>query len=1146
MKNLKFINTHVHSTYSVMDAIGYPEEYIDYALSREADAICFTEHGNCNSYPHYFLKTEELNKRGVKFKSIPGLEAYFIESLKDWNKLYQADYEKRKAGYKGNTVIADTLVYEEEGAKKKIEENPIRRRNHLVLLAKHQKGTENLFSLVSRSYKEGFYGYPRIDFDFLKQYSDGLVCLTGCLAGPFASRIIKADEQGLSFDEIQNLLLTLTDQFVDIFDKDHFYYEIQFNKLPQQHLVNKHLITLSKRTGIKLVATNDAHYPEPQLWKERELYRKLSPKFSSIAKKDGCLLYLPNSVDALECELYPKDGNATFEAYKHYSKDYDFYDDETVIQSIENSWHIANDIIGDITYDRTIKLPASQIKDVDEFTQLAQLCIEKLKEKKLNTKQEYVERLKHELKIIKDKNFERYFLTLYKGVKHAKKHMLVGPGRGSGSGSLINYLLNITQIDPIRFNLIFERFVNSSRNEYPDIDLDFEDKEYITRLMREVFGDDNVISISNYNKLQLRSLIKDISKFYDVSFQDVNKVTRVMDKEVRDRVLKRGDDKNLFELTLENATEHSPSFQKFIEEYPHIGTHINILYKNIRSISKHAGGLIIADGLDSKMPIIISKGERQSPWTEGVTQKHLDKFGFLKFDCLALLTLRVIRMCIENILVKQDKELTFDNVYDFYYKYLHPDSADLKDQKVFENVWWQEKYPNIFQFTERGAQKFGTKFKPTSVEDISSITSIFRPGPLASDVHKTILAKRAGKISITFDHPAIEECLKDTSGEMIYQEQIMALAHKLAGMSLSDCDTLRKVILKRVFTTKDSSQSKREELKIQFIDGCVANNYPLEKAQALFKQIENAAGYLFNRSHSIAYSIISYQCAWLFTHYEEEWLRAYLSNKDGDDKKAKVISEIKSYGYKFKKPDINLSSDSWHIDGKNIYFSLNAIKGMGKAAIRNIVKYKPYETINDIIFNKEKAINKKSLETLTKIGALDSVNIIGEGKAFKHYKHFYDIVIENLAKLRHPKRGKENLEKLLSEYIDMGDWSSKEKIQMLSEIMGTIDAENFLDESVQARLREYNIHSIDDFNYETKQDIVWFIVKTISVRKTKMNKEYVILNTIGENGIEYNIKQWNSSGSEFNLFAVYTARLDFDDEWGFSVTHGSKNIMKIG
>lgn len=691
-------------------------------------------------------------------------------------------------------------------------------------------------------------------------------------------------------------------------------------------------------------------------------------------------------------------------------------------------------------------------------------------------------------------------------------------------------------------------FVLTHNSSFPDVDLDFEDKEKLTKVLRGVFGDDNVISISNYNTLQLRSLIKDISKFYGIPFQEVNQVTRVMDNEVRKKTIKKGDDKNLFQLTLKNATEHSPSFQEFIAKYPDVSTHITALYQNVRSISRHAGGIIICDDLDSKMPVIISKGERQSPWTEGVNYKHLEEFGFLKFDCLGLLTLRIMRSCIEKILISRGEQPTFANVRDYYNKHLHPDNADLENKKVFKNVWWKKRYPAIFQFTSVGAQKFATKFKPLSVEDISSITSIYRPGPLAADVDKVFLDNKKYPEMIEYEHPAVKEVLESTSGCMIYQEQVMAIANKLAGLTLPECDLLRKVILKRTLKGQAEAFSKRDKLKIKFIDGCVENGLTKDAAEAFFQKIEYCAGYLFNRSHSIGYSLISYQCAWLFTHFEKEWLQAYLENKEGGDKKERVINEIKKYGYEFKKPDVNTSTHQWEIDmdTKTVYFSLSALKGMGKKAVANIVKNRPYENIDELLFDSN-ALNKKSLEVLVKVGALDSLDIVGDDKIFKNYKHMYDVVIENFNKVKHKKKGKENFEALLQESLennDFEDWDRQEKIEFLSDIMGTIDTDMFLTPLVKDKLEEHGIQPINDFNKNVKSDIVWFIISDVRTKYTKNNKQYAVINALGEGGTDFFIRHWGANSNAYEKFSVYAAELNYDPDWGFSMGY-KKRILRL-
>lgn len=1137
---LTFSNIHCHTNLSIYDSIRHAPEYIDYILSTGGDAIAFTEHGNMSSFPHYYLYTEKLKKQGVKIKSIPGIEAYFIPSLNEWQKAYnKAKEEKEENKKRPQKEEAETLVYEVEEDTKKLHLDKIKHRNHLILLAKNEQGLTSLFTLVSRSFKYGFYKYPRMDFEALAEHNKekNLVCLSGCVAGPFSSLAAKLTHENKSYEEIQTELLNLTDRFVSLISRENFFYEIQFNKLAQQHIINQHLIDLSKKTDIKLVVTNDCHYPRPELWKDRELYKKLG----RLNFKDENLK-LPETIDELDYELYPKNADDTYAAYKKYCSAYSFYDDETIKDAINNSWHITNDLIQDIKADTSVKLPEFK----SPTKQLTELCLKSLKEKELDKKQEYIDRLKYELELFKSKKFENYFLTMHKAINAVKKQCLIGTGRGSGTGSLVCYLLDITQTDPLKHSLSIHRFISPGRSQYPDIDLDFENKEKVTKILKKTFGDDNVVPISNYNTMQLKSLIKDISKFYDIPFQEVNTMTRAIEQEVRKKVLKKGDDKNLFQLTWENTSEHSPTFNAFIEKYPHVASHIKVLFQQNRSIGRHAGGLLVCNNLENKMPLIKSGGVIQSAITEGVSYKHLEEFGFLKFDCLALLTLRIIRNCIEKILVSKNKKPTFENVKLFYDRYLHPDNANLDDEKVFKNVWWKGRYPAIFQFSEKNAQRFGKQFKPLSVDDISSITSIWRPGPLAADVHTKVLDIRTGKKQVIYEHPALKEILEVTSGEMIYQEQLLDIASKLAKMNIDDCDALRKAVLKRVFSTKDEALVKRNKLKIKFIDGCVANNFPKHKAEELFKKIEFCAGYLFSRNHSFAYSLISYQCSWLFTYHEKEWLQAYLENKEDTGAKENVLDEIKKLGYEFIKPDINTSTDTWEIESKKIYFSLNALKGLGKKAIFEILTKKPYNSIDDLLFDENKALGKKPLEVLIKIGALDSMQLIGADKMFSSYKHMFNVVIENFTKIKNKKRGKENLEKLLLELPRDEEWNAAEKLENINKIMGLVDSGILISDSIKKKLEKHNIKSIDEFDKENaKKELVWFVIKDVATKLTKNNKPYAIISSMGTRGTDTRIRQWNTSGNGYKKYGLYVAEVEFDEEWGFSIRNYSDKVMQL-
>jgi len=515
----KFVGLHSHSTFSIGDAIGMPQDHIDFAIENGADALALTDHGNMNGFTHQYLHYKKLIKKGVNFKALPGVEAYFIDSLLDWNKLYTENKENKqlkKLAAKGDTeaiealelqakfaenpflvsdnskkmeedMVGGTVVEDEDASKRNKFKDPLKQRNHLVLLPKNLEGLEALFQMVSRSYIDGFYRFPRMDFDMLKKYSNGnIIATSACVAGK-PGRII-FDRQAEpdwdtwapnmdNFEEIQSDLKEMVDKFKWALGKENYYLELQFNKLLPQHLVNQHLIECSKRTKTPLIVTTDAHYSRPEHWRQREIYKMMawSSKGMDMDKET-----LPKSVDELKCELYPKNAEQVWEAYKSTTKDkgWDFYDDDIVCDAIERTYDIAHDQIDKIEPDTKVKLPSISYlvdkpnikkieekfgKNVDEetsaFQELKRQAISGMKYRGLLESQEHIDRLKEELKVVKHLKFSKYFLTYSKIMKNVSSQMLCGLARGSAAGSLLSYVLNITQLDPIKYGLLFERFL---------------------------------------------------------------------------------------------------------------------------------------------------------------------------------------------------------------------------------------------------------------------------------------------------------------------------------------------------------------------------------------------------------------------------------------------------------------------------------------------------------------------------------------------------------------------------------------------------------------------------------------------------------------------------------------------------------------
>lgn len=669
IKPKKFVGLHAHDGFSTFDGMGLPQAHFDFVLKNTKEeqhtpALAITNHGHMNSYAHAYLYSKELKKQGTDFKFIPGCEIYMHPSIDEWKRDYELDKDAKAAAKKEGKKIekeeVETVIENEEETKSGKHFNPLKRRHHLVVLAKHSKGLQHLFHTVSRGFLEGYFYYPRVDLKMLKDYKGSFIVSTACIGGPLAydifSHFQNEEFEGLKASLVddpimlEKVLMSMentVDKIVDSVGKENFFLELQFNKLNAQHLVNRCLIELHKRTGISLIATADSHYYSPEVWKEREIYKKLG----WLNYRDYDPSHLPQSINDLKAELYPKNATQMWEEYKNTGAEYNFYDDQLVCDAIERTHDIAFDVIGDVTPDVSVKLPSYVVpkeKTADEA--LREACYEGLKVLKLAHKQKYTERLDFELSVITERDFSKYFLTMKAIVDIAGNHMLIGCGRGSGAGSLVNYSLGITQVDPIKYDLLFERFISKYREEMPDIDTDVSDRDLLVDLLKEKFGDVNVIPISNINTFQLKSLVKDTSRFFGIPYEEVNESVKTLDEDVRKAVLKQGQDKNLFQLKYEDGLSFCEPFRNFIEQHPYVGEPIKVLYKENKSLGKHAGGVIISENIPENMPVILSKKKPQTPWVEGMHYKHLEHLGFIKFDLLGLETLRIIERCIELIL----------------------------------------------------------------------------------------------------------------------------------------------------------------------------------------------------------------------------------------------------------------------------------------------------------------------------------------------------------------------------------------------------------------------------------------------------------------------------------------------------------------
>ncbi len=833
--SLKYVSLHNHTNFSMYDGLGYPKDFYNFVIGNGGDAFAITDHGSMNSLGYAVSAAKDFKNKGVNFKPIYGVEAYIVPSIAEWHKLHSQE------------DVDNDIVIENESESKGKWYDPIKRRHHLVLFALNNKGLQNLFTLVTLSYrKENFYRFPRMDFDMLRQYSDGIGMSTACVAG--LPSWLSLQNPDAPVENVMSLYDRELKPLLDIFGKDRAFLELQFNALSEQKISNLHMIEYAKRTGYDLIVASDAHYCRPDLWREREIYKSLGRQ---MKKMDVDMNDIPKSVSDLKCELYPHNAEQIYGAYETYFKEH--FQDEKLIKSAINRTHdIAWQLIDFVQPDSSNKLPrfipvSEKIKT--PFDQLKHFCSEEMKRKNLQNNKTYVERLVYELKIIKDKNISEYFLSTKDILDLLRKYMLLGVARGSGGGSLVNYLLGITIIDPIEHGLIFERFISPSRAELPDIDNDVELKDESFDILKKHFGEDNVLAVSNYNTLQLKSLVKDIARLYDIPFEEVNECTKVMEIEAKDQIMEEiGHDQKLYEFTYEKAKKYSPTFQNFIEKYPQVGECIDNLFKAVKAIGRHAGGVLVVPDAHKHLPVIRVRGVAQSPFSEGITAQHLKLFGLIKFDVLGLTTLKIIRRCIENILKNQgNTSPTIEDVWQFYNTFLHPSLIDQKDQKVFKKVYHDGKFPSIFQFAESAVQNFCTRAKPTNVSDISAITALWRPGPLQGNADQKYLEN--SDCEIQYDHPVLEEVLGNTRGCLLFQEQFMYLANKLAGFSFDEADKLRKLLVKPAKELGEEMKQQRQEAGEKFIAGCIEKGLTPKRATDLWeKEIQGFISYGFNKS----------------------------------------------------------------------------------------------------------------------------------------------------------------------------------------------------------------------------------------------------------------------------------------------------------
>ena len=1122
---IPFVNLHGHSTFSLFDGLGYPSEHMEFAYGNGADALALTDHGNMSGLSHQVLHAKKMNAEGRKFKPIFGVEAYFTDDLVQWRK----DYEEIRKETKQKKEKAQSGAFiEDEGASKRAVRSVANRRAHLILLAQNQTGLSNLFQLVSKSYEEdNFYRFPRIDFNMLREHNEGIIVSSACLGGVLAQCYWQNREEGP--EAVHAAMVKIIKEFQDIFG-DRFYSELQWHRIKEQHELNQFIVAAAKETNCRLVSTADSHYPRPELFQDRELYRQLG--WLGKAKPDYASDKIPQTREELSCELYPKNGEQIWETYKSTSKEFGFeYDDEVVRQSLLNTHEIAFQRIEEFYPDTKVRLPDFVVpENTTASEELARLAVEGLKQKGFDKDADYVERLRSELNVINDRGFSKYFLTMKAVSDEATKNQLVGAGRGSAAGSLVAYVLGITGIDPLKYGLLFSRFLRKDATDYPDIDYDVSDPMLLKELLIEKWGKHTAVPISNWNTLQLRSLIKDISKFYGIPFTEVNPVTASMVFEATPAAKARhGITAGVYNPTFEELIEFSESLQKFLRKYPQVEKHIKTLTGQLRSVSRHAGGIVIADELNKHMPLINSGGVIQTPWSEGQNVRHLEPLGFIKFDILGLASLRMVEDCIKHILRRHNgvQDPSFDDVKRWYDENLSPETLDFDNPEIYKNIFQKGKWAGVFQFTEKGAQGFCQRAKPESIIDISAITSIYRPGPLSANVHNSYVKAKQNPQDIKYLHPLVKEVTEETYGYLIFQEQIALLAHKLGkNLSLDEGNMLRKLLTKK--GTTGETYEKKKKIHQKFIEGCEEKDITISAAEKLWQTFEYFSGYGFNKSHAVSYSILSYQCAHLLNYYPVEWMASFL-DKEPEGRKERAINIVQSFGHRVECPDINKSGMVWEIgdDDKTLIQPLSSIKGLGEKAIEQILNHRPFNTIEELLFNEDivySKLNKKALDALIRSQAL---NCLMDDR-FSGLKHFWSAVAVDRPK--NLKKLKENIEL----YEPEGSFTKEEKLAYLVDLTGLFPFHLIMSEHVRERLDHYSIPPLGEFDREL--GAAWFVPREVIVKKTRNGKPFYIVRVIDETSKQETIKCWGIDPNKdiIRLNRPYMAKLDFSEQWGYS------------
>ena len=792
---------------------------------------------------------------------------------------------------------------------------------HLVLLAENNQGYSNLMKIVSKGFVEGFYYKPRVDLSLLEKYHEGIIALSACLAGEVARFLTRG-----MYEDAKKAAL----RYQDIFGKGNFFLELQDHGIPEQQNVNQQLLKMHRETGIDLVATNDVHYT---------LAEDAQPHDVLLCLQTGKKLADEDRMRYEGGQYYVKSPEEMERLFPY------------APEALENTHKIAQRCHVEIEFGVT-KLPKFDVPEgYTSWEYLNELCFKGLEERYRPVTEELKERLNYELSTIRNMGYVDYFLIVWDFIKYARDHdIMVGPGRGSAAGSLVAYTLGITQLDPIRYDLLFERFLNPERVSMPDIDVDFcfERRQEVIDYVRRKYGDDCVVQIVTFGTLAARGVIRDVGRVMDLPYAQVDTIAKMIPQELN--------------ITIDKALQMNPEFKKAYEEQKEIHDLIDTakrLEGLPRHTSMHAAGVVISQK-DVSEYVPLSRASDGSIVTQ-FTMTTLEELGLLKMDFLGLRTLTVIQNAVH--LIEQDAGVKLDMQH-----------IDYNDKKVLDSLG-TGRSDGVFQLESAGMKNFMKELKPQSLEDVIAGISLYRPGPM--DFIPQYIRGKNRPDTIKYDCPQLESILKPTYGCIVYQEQVMQIVRNLAGYTLGRSDLVRRAMSKKKAAVMEKERQNfvygNEE---EGVPGCIANGISEQTANKIYDDMIDFAKYAFNKSHAAAYAVVSYQTAFLKYYYPVEFMAALMTSViEMPTKVAEYIQVCRQMNIKILPPDVNRGAYGFSVDNGAIRYGLSAIKSVGRPVINALVEEREangeYRSLKDFIERLTGTVNKRAIENFIKAGALD-------------------------------------------------------------------------------------------------------------------------------------------------------------------------------